>query len=186
MRILFEKLDGVTKEQIETGKIRPHFKFCGTPMIFNIKMNGKFTRKARLVADLHKADDPSSISYSSVVSRDNVRICLMAASLNNLDVFACSIGNAYLNANRSQKLWTIVGTKFDCEKGAVMLIVRRLYGLKSSEAVWRVKLAETIHDLGYVPTQVDPDVRMMRAVKDDGTPYYKYMRAYVNDSLHIT
>ena len=34
-------------------------------------MDGKFTIKARLVGNGHKNKAPSSITYSSVVSRDN-------------------------------------------------------------------------------------------------------------------
>jgi len=41
-------------------------------IIFNIKMD--FTRKARFVAGGHKTDPPTSLTYSSVVSRDSVRI----------------------------------------------------------------------------------------------------------------
>jgi hypothetical protein len=41
----------------------------------------------RLVADGHKTDAPAStITYSSVVSRDSVRIALTIAALNDLDV----------------------------------------------------------------------------------------------------
>ncbi|GFH50414.1 pol protein [Chaetoceros tenuissimus] len=105
----------------------------------------------------------------------------MAASLNGLDVFACDIGNAYLNANCRKKLWTLAGPEFGSEKGSVMIIARALYGLKSSGAAWRAKLAE----IGYFPSQADPDVWMKAANKEDGTPYYKYMLVYVDDILHI-
>ena len=63
-------------------------------MIFDIKLDGKFTRKARLVAGGHTIAPPSSITYSSVVSRESVGIVFLLASLNNLDIFACHIGNA--------------------------------------------------------------------------------------------
>ena len=185
VRIAFEKLEGVTPEEMEGGKIKPGYKFCSTHMVFDIKMDGKFTRKARLVADGHKTDAPASITYSSVVSRDSVRICLMAASLNGLNVFACDIGNAYLNADCREKLWTVAGAEFGSEKDAVMIIARALYGLKSSGAAWRAKLAQTMDDIGYKPTQADPDVWMKMSVKEDGTPYYKYMLIYVDDILHI-
>ena len=52
------------------------------------------TRKARLVGDGHKAKPPSSIIYSTVVSRDSVRIVLTIASLNDLNVSACNLDNA--------------------------------------------------------------------------------------------
>ena len=119
VRIAFEKLEGVNEEQMRSGKLKPGFKFCDTHMIFDIKMDGKFTRKARLVADGHRTDAPASITYSSVVSRDSVRICLMIASLNDLDVFTCDIGNAYLNANCREKLWTIAGPEFGSDKGSI-------------------------------------------------------------------
>ncbi|GFH50498.1 hypothetical protein CTEN210_06974 [Chaetoceros tenuissimus] len=45
--IAFEKLEGVIEEEMRSGKVKPGFKFCDTHIIFNIKMNGKFTRKAR-------------------------------------------------------------------------------------------------------------------------------------------
>ena len=65
------------------------------------------------------------------MSRDSVRIALTIASLNSLEVSACDIGNAYLNASCREKLWTLAGPEFGSEKGAVMIIARALYGLKS-------------------------------------------------------
>ena len=52
-------------------------------MIFDLKLGENFCHKARLVADGHLAE-PTSIMYSSVVSRDSVRICLFVAALNDL------------------------------------------------------------------------------------------------------
>ena len=126
VRVAFSIVEGVTPEEMRQGKVKPGYKFCGTHMIFDIKMDGKFTRKARLVADGHKTDAPASITYSSVVSRDSVRIAFMLASLNDLEVFSCDIGNAYLNANCREKLWTITGAEFGSEKGSVMIISRAL------------------------------------------------------------
>ena len=154
-------------------------------MIFDIKMDGSFTRKARLVADGHKTKPPTSMTYSSVVSRDSVRIALTLASLNSLEVSACDIGNAYLNAQCREKLWTIAGSEFGSEKGSVMIIARALYGLKSSGAAWRATLAQTMQDLGYKASQADPDVWFKRSLKKDGTPYYKLILIYVDDVLHL-
>lgn len=54
MRIVFEKTDGVPEDQMSGGKTRPGYNYCATHMIFDIKMDGAFIRKARLVADGHK------------------------------------------------------------------------------------------------------------------------------------
>ena len=185
VRIAFEKIDGVTEEQMRTGKVRPGYSHCSTHMIFDVKMDGSFTRKARLVADGHKTEPPTSMTYSSVVSRDSVRIALSIASLNCLEISSCDIGNAYLNAPCREKLWTVAGAEFGSEKGAVMIISRALYGLKSSGAAWRSTLAQTMELLGYKPTQADPDVWLKRAIKHDRTPYYKMMLIYVDDVLHL-
>ena len=185
VRVAFEKVDGVNESQMRTGKIKPGYSFCSTHMIFDIKMDGSFTRKARLVADGHKTRPPTSITYSSVVARDSVRIALTIASLNSLNVSACDIGNAYLNAPCREKLWTIAGSEFGSEQGSVMIIARALYGLKSSGAAWRSTLAQSMEQLGYSPTQADPDVWIRRATKNDGMPYYKMMLIYVDDVLHL-
>lgn len=185
VRVAFEKLDGVTESQMRSGKARPGFKYVGVHMVFDIKMDGQFTRKARLVADGHTTDAPSSITYSSVVSRDSVRLGLLIASLNDLDLAACDIGNAYLNAQCREKLWTLAGSEFGTEKGSVMIIARALYGLKSSGAAWRAKLAETLSSMGYNSCEADPDVWLKRAVKPNGSEYYKYMFVYVDDVLHM-
>jgi len=84
VRITFEKLENVSQDQMRTGKIKPGYSYGSTHMIFDIKMDGAFTRKARLVADGHKTRPPASVTYSSVVSRDSVRIALTIASLSSL------------------------------------------------------------------------------------------------------
>ena len=65
-------------------------------MIFDINMDVKFTRKALYIAGGHTTDPPYSITYYSVVSRDSVRIEFTLAALNNLEIRAADIGNAYL------------------------------------------------------------------------------------------
>ena len=74
------------------------------------------------------------------MSRESVRISFLLASLNELDIFACDIGNAYLNSKCRDKLWIEAGTQFGTGKRMVMIIERLLYGLKSSGDVWREKI----------------------------------------------
>ena len=51
-------------------------------MVFDIKMD--FTQKARFVAGGHTTETPVSLTYSSVVSRDSVRLLMMAAALHDV------------------------------------------------------------------------------------------------------
>ena len=62
VRVAFKFLKGVTPEQMREGKVKPGFKYVGTHMVFDIKMNDKFTRKARLVSGGNKTAPPSSIT----------------------------------------------------------------------------------------------------------------------------
>jgi len=126
-------------------------------MIFDI-MDGDFMRKAQLVAGEHTTKTPASSTYSSVVSRESVRVAFLLAALNDLDVFAVDVGNAYLNAPCREKIWTRAGKEFGSDKGCIMIIVRALYGLKSSGAAWRATFAEKLAEIGYKSTKADPDV----------------------------
>ena len=133
----------------EEKDILPGFQELKCRMIFYIKMRENFRRKARMVAGGHTIEAPSYITYSSVVSRDSVRIALTIAALNNLDVLACDIQNTYLTAQCREKIWTRTGPEFGSEIGCIMIVVRSLYGLKSSGAAFRALLAETL----YVPME---------------------------------
>ena len=119
------------------------------------------------------------------MSRESVRIAFLLASLNDLDIFACDIGNAYLIDKLREKIWTEAETEFGTEKGMVMIISRELYGLKSSGAACRAKIAETLILLGYISSKEDADVWTMQDFNPNGYPYYKYMLCYVDVFFHI-
>ena len=181
VRIAFEEHEGTEKD------IPPGFQHIDCHLIFDVKMGENFRRKARMVAGGHTTTTPSSLTYSSVVSRDSVRICLTIAALNDLKILACDIQNAYLCAKCREKIWTYAGPEFGDElKGKILIVTRALYGLKSSGAAFRALLAETLYDLGYKPSKADPDVWMRPAVKQNGFKYYEYLLVYVDDVLSIS
>ena len=155
-------------------------------MIFDVKMGKNFRRKARFVAGEHTTETPTSLTYSSVVSQDSVRIIFLIAALNGLQVMACDIQNAYLTANCCEKIWTCAGPEFGSEHGQPMIIRKALYGLKSSGMAFRAHLAETLHDIGFKPTKADPDIWICPAVKLDGSEYYEYIMCYVNNILSVS
>ena len=86
-------------------------------------------------------NDPNVITYSSVVSRETVRLALMIAALNDLQVKTADVMNAYITAPTKEKIWTIIGPEFGADAGKKAIIVRALYGLKSSGAAFRNHLA---------------------------------------------
>jgi hypothetical protein len=84
-------------------------------------------------------------------------------------ILATDVGNAYLNAEPREKVYTTAGPEFGGElQGKSVLVVRALYGLKSSGAAWRAHLANTLHQLGYNSCLAYPDVWFRPAKKEDG------------------
>ena len=180
VRVAFEEFDG------DINDIPADFQRIPCHIIFDVKMGENFRRKARMVAGGHVTETPATITYSSVVSRDSVRLAFTLAALNDLKVLGCDIQNAYLTAKCREKCWTVAGPEFGSEEGKIFLIVRALYGLKSSGAAFRALLSEKLWELGYRPSYADPDVYMRPAIKACGFEYWEYVLCYVDDVLCIS
>ena len=69
IRVDFDVLKAVTLDQMRQVNLKPGFKYVQTHMVFGIKMDRKFTHKARLVAVGHKTSPPLSITYSGIATR---------------------------------------------------------------------------------------------------------------------
>ena len=91
------------------SQLPPGYQQIKCHMVFDVKMGENFHWKARFVAGGHTTETPSTLTYSSVVSRDSERIILLVAALNGLNIMACDIQNAYLMADCHEKIWTIAG-----------------------------------------------------------------------------
>jgi hypothetical protein len=172
-------------EYPEDGKPPVGYKKIRCHMIFDIKST--LTRKARMVAGGHLTDPPKDAVFSSVVTRDSVRIAFTIAALNDLEVLAGDVQNAYLNAPTKEKCWFIAGPEFGKDRcGTPVVIVRALYGLKSSGARWRDHMAATLRDAGYQSCYADPDVWMKKNTKPNGFKYWEYVLCYVDDVLVVS
>ena len=55
---------------------------------------------------------PKCMTYSSVVGRETVRIALTIAALNDLQVKAGDVMNAYVTETCSENIWTVLGKYF--------------------------------------------------------------------------
>ena len=181
----FEYDESLTPEQLRQDKtVYVGFQEIACHMIFDVKMD--LTRKARFVAGGHMTEPPASITYSSVVSRDSVRLAFLIAALNDLEILACDVGNAYLNAPCREKVWFVAGPEFGSRQGMVVKVVRALYGLKSSGASWRAMFNTSLLEMGFEPTVADPDVYRRANAKEDGFKYYEYILVYVDDVLIVS
>ena len=96
VRVAFQILD--ENEEVPIG-----YNFIRCQMIFDVMMED-FRRKSRLVAGGHMTDTPVAITYASVVSREIVRLALMLAALNALEVKCGNVMNAYITAPITEKV----------------------------------------------------------------------------------
>ena len=135
----------------------------------------------------YRLPDPEGSTYAGVVSRESVRIALTYAALNDLEVCAADIKNAYLQAPSSQKDYIICGPEFGLEnEGRVALIHRAVYGGKAAGRDFRNHLRSCMDFLGFKSCPADPDVWLRPAIKSDGTEVYEYVLLYSDDCLCIS
>ena len=169
----------------DPGELQGYQRISGH-VIFDIKLAENFRRKVRYVADGYKVDTDPSVSYSTVVSRDSVRIILTTAAFHGLEVLGADIQNAFLTAPVREKVWLKAGPEFGPEQGKTFIIVRALYGLKSAGASFRAFMAEKFDQMGFESSRADPDVWMRPATTEDGFEHYEYIMTYVDDILVIS
>ena len=150
-RVAFEPYEGKLEDLIGYEEISGH-------LIFDVKLSENFWRKASFVADGHLVETLASITYSTVVSRDSVRILLMVGALNDLDVMGCDVQNAFLSADNLEKHWIRAGPEFRAEQGKIFIVVQVLYGLKSASAAFRSFMAKKLDEIGFKSTHANPDV----------------------------
>ena len=186
VRVAYKPHETYTPEQVRKNEAPEltGYQEISCHLIFDVKMD--FTRKARFVANGSTTEAPISMTYSSVVSRDSVRLAFLIAALNDLDIMSCDIGNAYLNAPCREKIWFKAGIECGEHKGKVMIITRALYGLKSSGAAWRSMFAESLRKMHWIPTRVDADVYRRESKKANGEAYYELLLVYVDDCMVVS
>jgi hypothetical protein len=126
VRVAFDIKDHATKPC-------PGYEYVDLMMVYDIKMD--YTRKARLCVRGDQTEPPKEIMYSSIVSRESIRIAFTYAAMLDLDIRIADVGNAYLYAPTNERLYTICGPEFGEDEGIIATIVCALYGLKSSGAV---------------------------------------------------
>lgn len=98
--------------------------------------------------------------------------------LNDLELWATDVGNAYLESYTKEKVYIIAGAEFGELEGHTLIIVKALYGLKSSGLRWHERFADVLRDIGFIPSRAEPDIWM----RDKGD-HYEYIAVYVDDLL---
>ena len=148
-------------------------------MVYAVKHDGR--HRARLVAGGHLTETPIDSVYSSVVSLKGVRILTFIAELNGLDVWCSDISSAYLESYTEEKVYIVAGPEFGELEGCALLIIKALYGLKSSGKRWHERLSAVLLKMGFVPSKAERDIWM----RDKGD-HYEYIAVYVDDLLLLS
>eukprot|EP00979_Chaetoceros_neogracilis_P001006 scaffold191_cov273-Chaetoceros_neogracile.AAC.21 len=124
VRIAFEKINGVTPEQMKSGMIKPGFQKIDLHMIFDIKMDGQFTRtgssigeiKEEMCARLHTAsaaDDTASIaafSFSDVLADDTI---LSSSGSSSRTILSLSFGST-ISPRQSSMFSSLLAYALSC------------------------------------------------------------------------
>ena len=147
-------------------------------LIFDIKHDGR--HKARCVADGHLTDILVDSVHSGVVSLRGLRMMLFLAELNELDIWATYIGNAYLEATTCEKVYIVAGPEFEEKTGSIIIIHKDLYGLRSSGMQWHNKFADDLRDMGFFSCKEEPYIWMRES---DGL--WEYIAVYVDDLAFV-
>ena len=115
-------------------------------MIFDIKVD--LRRNARLVIRGHVVNSSDHEVYASTMKSVSDRILMKIASANDLDVMAGDIGNAYLNNNTEEKMYTRADTEFEVvgimDERTLLEVIKVLYGLPTSGNRWHAHLLHTL------------------------------------------
>ena len=115
-----------------------------------------------MVAGGHRTSTPIDLVYSGVVSLAGIRAVAFLAELNDLEIWGTDIGNAYLESYTKEKVAFIAGPEFGELQGHLFIIIKALYGLRSSGARWHDRLYDTLTAMGFSPSRADPDILMRK------------------------
>ena len=104
------------------------------------------------------------------------------AAANNLIVMTGNIGNAYLNANTQENIYTHAGIQFQfvgiMVEGTLLEVIKALYGLPTSGNRWHAHLLHTMKEIVFKPIRIDQDIWIIG--RQGGQDY---IRTHIDDVL---
>ena len=92
-------------EKIRSGEVKIYIGLQEVTCHLIFDVNKDFLRKAWMFEDRAMTQALSSLTYYSIVSRDSVNLTFLIAELNDMNIMACKIVNAYLNTPCRDKIW---------------------------------------------------------------------------------
>ena len=79
--------------------------------------------------------------------------------MNDLEVCAGDVGNAFLNGRTKENVYFRAGPEFGPKlQGKRLVAYKAIYGLKSSSARFHKHFSVSLRKLGFKPSKADPDL----------------------------
>ena len=130
-------------------KLRYHF-------VFDVKVDSEV--KARWVMDSNLSPEmPREECFASVVSTKAVRLGFILAQVQNLKCVTGDVGNAFLTAFTSEKIYVVAGPEFGEFEGKIMIMEKAVYGTKTAALCFHEALLIRLQRQGFTPSQTKPD-----------------------------
>ena len=144
--------------------------------VYAVKVD--LTYKARLVCDGSRVDPRGLDTRATVVKTLSVRLLDIIADAWNKRVLTGDIGNAFIQSDTKEKIFTKFGKEFGDLNGCMAVIVRALYGLTTSAERFRTKFADLLRGIGFKCSRYDRDVWVCPCPSGNG---YDYICTHVDD-----
>ena len=162
-------------------KFGKDYQYAPLRIIFDVKKED-LRRKSRLVAGGHVVNSDMYQSYASVVQTRTVRLLETVAVNEGLDVVTGDIGNAFVQAFTTEKVWSRCGKEFDIKEGCAIRIRKALYGMATSARQWSLALGDVLKEMGFKASRADPDLWIKSSA--DGKSY-EYIASHVDDVIIV-
>ena len=107
-----------------------------------------------------------------------MRLLDLLADAWNKEVLTGDIGNAFIQSNTKEKIYTRFGDEFGDLKGCLAIIVRALYGLTTSAERFRSRFANLLRTMGFKSCRYDRDLWMIPCPTGNG---YDYICTHLDD-----
>ncbi len=82
-----------------------------------------------------------------------LKTTLFSAKLNKLDAWCTDVGHADIEAYTDEKVYIVAGNEFGIREGKTLIVVKALYGLRSSGLRWWERFSAILDDLGFCTIQ---------------------------------
>lgn len=162
------------------GDIPSEYDYAPLHFVFDVKVD--LRRKARLVIGGNVLDDRDPTDrYAPVMQLRSSRILAMLAKRKRHRLRIADIGNAYINADTREKVWSKLEIPTPSGPRTVyVIVIKALYGLQTSGREWCAHLARTLKDMGFQRSKADISIWMRWNPEHH---HWDYIGTYVDDLI---